>query len=36
VQSEWASPYPEIKTADPIDTSIPTFTWRQTRENNET
>lgn len=26
VQSEWASPYPEIKTADPIDTTIPTFT----------
>lgn len=29
VQSEWASPYPEVKTADPIDTTIPTFTWRQ-------
>lgn len=28
VQSEWASPYPEIKTAVPIDTTIPTFTWR--------
>lgn len=26
VQSEWASPYPEVKTADPIDTTIPTFT----------
>jgi hypothetical protein len=30
VQSEWASPYPEVKTADPIDTTIPTFTWRRT------
>ena len=36
VQSEWASPYPEVKTADPIDTSIPQFTWRATRENYET
>lgn len=35
VQSEWASPYPEIKTADPIDTSIPQFTWRGTLENND-
>lgn len=36
VQSEWASPYPEIKTADPIDTSIPQFTWRGTLENDDT
>lgn len=31
VQSEWASPYPEVKTADPIDTSVPTFSWRPDR-----
>lgn len=30
VQSEWASPYPEVKTADPIDTTIPTFTGSYT------
>lgn len=35
VQSEWASPYPEIKTADPIDTTIPQFTWRGTRTNDD-
>ncbi len=35
VQSEWASPYPEIKTADPIDTSIPQFSWRGTRTNDD-
>lgn len=33
VQSEWASPYPEVKTADPIDTTIPQFTWRGERTN---
>lgn len=30
VQSEWASPYPEVKTAKPVDTTIPEFTWRAT------
>lgn len=28
VQSEWASPYPEVKTGEKIDTTIPSFSWR--------
>lgn len=27
VQSEWASPYPTPKTVEPIDTTVPTFSY---------